>query len=200
MCDLNMQSYCSERGFACNMCDNKEEDTTFKKIFGKDMQVQYVIDKDNRLKELSKKTRTPYDLAEIGVKIGRLEAPIIWLLDHWFWEPQEGSNEEQMIKYLCEMTNLWEQIEDETNRSDITLNEKQVKAQIKKLEKAMDFSWDQVEEAEKNKSKNFNQLFEIYQLLGGCAWSYLCSQCKHKFKWNKKHKKEICTICGKVKV
>ncbi|PIZ16758.1 hypothetical protein COY52_06230 [Candidatus Desantisbacteria bacterium CG_4_10_14_0_8_um_filter_48_22] len=82
--------------------------------------------------------------------------------------------------------------------SDIKMNKKELKVEIAKLFKSMDYVADRYLSKTKINKKKSELGYNIYQQLG-LLWEFLSLQCKHWDGYKKKGDKFLCKICRKVK-
>jgi len=78
------------------------------------------------------------------------------------------------------------------------MNEKELRKELKKLFKSMDYVSDKYLYKTKTSKKETELGFDIYQQLG-LLWEFLSLQCRHRDGYKKKGDKFLCKICGKVK-
>lgn len=79
------------------------------------------------------------------------------------------------------------------------MNQEQLKKDLRKLFKSMDFVSNNFLHGKTITKKEFQIYFNIYQQLG-LAWEFLSSHCRHHEGYKKTtEKKEVCKICGTVK-
>lgn len=78
------------------------------------------------------------------------------------------------------------------------MNKENLKKELKKLFKSMDFIADKYLLKKKITRKDASKFYTIYQQLG-LLWEYLSCHCKHWDGHKKKGNKFLCRICGKVK-
>ena len=71
---------------------------------------------------------------------------------------------------------------------------KLIKSDMRKLMKCMDFTIKMADAPHTNPI-----YYSIYNLLGGLAWSYLCSLCEHEYKVSKKYPTGRCIVCGQIR-
>ncbi|BBO17002.1 conserved hypothetical protein [Candidatus Brocadia pituitae] len=79
------------------------------------------------------------------------------------------------------------------------MNQKQLKKDLKKLLKSMDFVSNNFLHGKGTNKKEVQIYCNIYQQLG-LAWEFLGLHCRHQEGYKKtRDKNEVCKICGKVK-
>lgn len=78
------------------------------------------------------------------------------------------------------------------------MNKEDLKKELKKLFKSMDYIADNYLLKRKITTKIAGEFYNIYQRLG-LLWEFLGYQCKHWDGYKKKDDKFLCRICGKVK-
>lgn len=73
-----------------------------------------------------------------------------------------------------------------------------LKKELKRLFKSMDYIADEYLCRRKISQKDITMFYSIYQQLG-CLWEFLSLQCKHADGYKKKDNKFLCKICGQAK-
>lgn len=71
---------------------------------------------------------------------------------------------------------------------------KLIRSDMRKLMKCMDYALKKAEQ------KGTTPLYyDIYQLLGGYTWGYICDHCEHEYRESKKYTTGRCKLCGKIR-
>lgn len=74
------------------------------------------------------------------------------------------------------------------------ISDKLIRSDMRKLMKCMNYVLKKAEQ------KGTTPLYyDIYQLLGGYAWGYICDHCEHEYRVSRKYPAGRCKLCGLIR-
>lgn len=74
-------------------------------------------------------------------------------------------------------------------------SKKRVRSNMRKLMKCMNYVLKKAEST----TARAAIYYDIYQLLGGNAWSDIANHCEHEYRVSKKHPTGRCSLCGTIR-